>query len=154
MAGASVCLFSVAAHSVSLTTHFDLTSFHAVMVHFGNMHHEQKGDTVGSDSAFFSVRRFSCVSSRVRAGMFVYICRCARVCQRAFTKGSALGVPMHLRSREKSKGDGSDLAHSTCRKQPTGCERLAWIVSAVHSLVLIYLFWLGGKCMFSGVGYQ
>lgn len=42
MAGGSVCLFSVAAHSVSLTTHFDLTSFHAIMVHFGNIHHEQR----------------------------------------------------------------------------------------------------------------
>lgn len=42
VAGVSVCLFSVAAHSVSLTTHFDLTSFHAVMVHFGNIHHEER----------------------------------------------------------------------------------------------------------------
>lgn len=40
-------LFSVAAHSFSLTTHFDPTFFHAVMVHFGNIHHKQREIPLG-----------------------------------------------------------------------------------------------------------
>lgn len=55
---------------------------------------------------------------------------------------------------EGKKEAGSDLAHNRCSKQPTLLESLASVGSAVHSLVVIYLFWLGGKCMFSGVGYQ
>lgn len=104
MAGVSVCLFSVAAHSVSLTTHFDLTPFHAVMVHFGNIHHEQREIPQGVILLLFPRGVSAVCLSACAPSMFVYVCRCARMCQRAFTKGSALGVLMHLCSRERAKG--------------------------------------------------
>ncbi len=63
------------------------------------------------------------------------------------------GVDASLQWRE-SKGGGGELVHSRCSKQPTSLKKLASIGSAVHSSVFIYLFGLGGKCMFSGVGYQ
>lgn len=57
------------------------------------------------------------------------------------------GADASLQSR-KSKGDGSDLAHSTCRKQPTGCERLAWIVSPQCTALYLFIYfgWGANVC--------
>lgn len=38
--------------------------------------------------------------------------------------------------------------------QQTSLKNIASHGCTLHSSLLIYLFWLGGKCMFSGVGYQ
>lgn len=46
-----------------------------------------KGVTVGSDSAVISVQGYG------RVGVGLHVCR---LCVRAFTKGSALRVSMHL----------------------------------------------------------
>ena len=66
------------------------------------------------------------------------------------------GVDASLQWRE-SKGGGGELVHSRCSKHPTSSKkkkpRLNWLCTGTVQY-FIYLFGLGGKCMFSGVGYQ
>lgn len=64
------------------------------------------------------------------------------------------GVGASLQWRESKEGGGEPV-HSRCSKQPTSLKTLPHL--AVHCTVhylFIYLFGLGGKCMFSGAGYQ
>lgn len=116
-----------------------------------------KGFTVGSDSAVISVQGCECVG----VCLFVCLCVSAYVCvwvggcvSESIYKGiSPGGVGASLQWRE-SKEDGGKRVHSRCSKHPTNLKTLPYL--AVHYTVhylFIYLGW-GGKCMFSGVGYQ
>lgn len=96
------------------------------------------GDTAGSDTAGISVTCFCCV----RDGVFVCVCIYMGrwVCQRAFTKGSALGVSMHC-----CKVGGSDLAADVANSQLAWKPHLNWLYSVQFST---YLFILVGGQMY------
>lgn len=91
-------LFSVAPLSSSLTTPLLFTLFGTVMVHLGNIHYVQREILLG-----VSLLLFLYGITVVRDNVFVYMGRWVWVCQRAFTKGSALGVSKHCCSGRKKK---------------------------------------------------
>lgn len=71
------------------------------------------------------------------------------MCQRAFTKGSALRVLMH-----RCNGKNVNAVEVSWLKADIENQHPRFHLNGLCSAVLIYLYWLGGKCMFGGVGYQ